>query len=87
MKILGVVSEPEYPGVIPELAQIGQLEDLATIIQQQRPDRIVIALREYKYLPMELLLRIRTQGVRIEEVTFYAKLTGRIPFRAFCRAC
>ena len=80
MKILGVVSEPEYPGVIPELAQIGQLEDLATIIQQQRPDRIVIALREYKCLPMELLLRVRTQGVRIEEAaTLYAKLTGRIP--------
>lgn len=80
MKILGVVSEPESSGVIPDLTQLGALEDLAAIIEQQRPDRIVIALREYKHLPMELLLRVRTQGVRIEEAaTLYAKLTGRIP--------
>jgi sugar transferase (PEP-CTERM system associated) len=80
MKILGVVSEPETSDPISELTQLGPLENLAAIIEQQRPDRIVIALREYKRLPMELLLRVRTQGVCIEDAaTLYAKLTGRIP--------
>jgi hypothetical protein len=80
MKILGVVSEPETSDPISELTQLGPLENLAAIIEQQCPDRIVIALREYKRLPMELLLRVRTQGVCIEDAaTLYAKLTGRIP--------
>jgi sugar transferase (PEP-CTERM system associated) len=80
IKILGVVSEPQFPDVIPDLTQLGPLDDLAAIIERQRPDRIVIALHDYRLLPMEPLLRVRTQGVRIEEAaTLYAKLTGRIP--------
>ena len=81
IRLLGVVSEPEFQESIPNISQLGPLDDLESIIKQQRPQRIVIALRERrKRLPVELLLRARSEGIRIEEAaTLYEKLTGRIP--------
>jgi len=79
--LLGVVSEPEFQESIPDVVHLGPLCDLENIIKQQRPQRIVIALRERrKRLPVEVLLRARSEGIRIEEAaTLYEKLTGRIP--------
>lgn len=79
--LLGAVSEPEFQEPIPNVAQLGPLDDLAAIIEKQRPSRVVIALRERRRrLPVETLLRFRTAGMRIEEAaTLYEKLTGRIP--------
>jgi sugar transferase (PEP-CTERM system associated) len=81
IRLLGAISEPEFEELIPNVAQLGPLEDLENIIKQQRPDRIVIALRERrKRLPLEVLLRARSEGIHIEEAaTLYQKLTGRIP--------
>lgn len=81
IRLLGVVSEPEFQESIPNVSQLGPLDDLESIIKQQRPQRIVIALKERrKRLPVELLLRARAEGIRIEEAaTLYEKLTGRIP--------
>ena len=81
IRLVGAVSEPEFIESIPNIAQLGPLDDLESIIKQQRPDRIVIALRERrKRLPLEVLLRARSEGTHIEEAaTLYSKLTGRIP--------
>ena len=81
IRLLGVVTEPEFLESIPETTQLGPLENLEDIIKQQQPQRIVIALRERrKRLPVEVLLRARSEGIRIEEAaTLYEKLTGRIP--------
>jgi sugar transferase (PEP-CTERM system associated) len=81
IRLLGAVSEPEFEESIPNMEQLGPLDDLESIIKQQRPDRIVIALRERrKRLPLEVLLRARSAGIHIEEAaTLYQKLTGRIP--------
>jgi sugar transferase (PEP-CTERM system associated) len=78
---LGVVSEPEFQESCSCVAQLGPLDDLESIIQQQRPDCIVIALHERRErLPVEALLRHRSKGIRIEEAsTLFEKLTGRIP--------
>jgi len=59
--LLGVVTEPEFQDSIPNIAQLGPLDDLERIIKEQRPQRIVIALRERrKRLPVEVLLRARS---------------------------
>ena len=81
IRLLGVVTEPEFQDSIPNITQLGPLDDLENIIKQQHPQRIVIALRERrKRLPVEMLLRARSAGIRIDEAaTFYEKLTGRIP--------
>jgi sugar transferase (PEP-CTERM system associated) len=81
IRLLGVVTEPEFLESIPDIMQLGPLDDLENIIKQQQPQRIIIALRERrKRLPVEMLLRARSAGIRIDEAaTFYEKLTGRIP--------
>jgi sugar transferase (PEP-CTERM system associated) len=82
-RVLGLVS---VNGVGPEVATagapyLGQLGKLKEIAGRAKPDRVVIALEERRqYLPMETLLRLRLQGVRVEYAnTLYEKLTGRIP--------
>jgi sugar transferase (PEP-CTERM system associated) len=81
IRLLGAVSEPECSQFVPNVNPLGSLEDLEKIVRTSRPDRIVIALRERrKRLPVELLLRYRAEGVRIEEAaTLFEKLTGRVP--------
>jgi sugar transferase (PEP-CTERM system associated) len=79
--LLGVVTEPEFQDSIPNIPQLGPLDDLERIIKEQHPQRIVIALYERrKRLPVEVLLRARSTGIRVEEAaTLHEKLTGRIP--------
>jgi len=82
-RVLGLVS---VNGVGPEVAKagapyLGQLGKLKEIADHAKPDRVVIALEERRLnLPMETLLRLRLQGVRVEHANaLYEKLTGRIP--------
>jgi sugar transferase (PEP-CTERM system associated) len=79
--LLGVVTEPEFQDSIPNIPQLGPLDDLERIIKEQHPQRIVIALYERrKRLPVEVLLRARLAGICVEEAaTLHEKLTGRIP--------
>jgi sugar transferase (PEP-CTERM system associated) len=81
LRLLGVVSEPESEESIPNLRQLGTLEDLDAIIREQAPRRIVIALGLSRPgMPLDVLLRARAQGVKVEEAaTLFEKLTGRIP--------
>lgn len=81
IQLLGVVAEGT-PGERQAGAQVlSGIEDLERTITEQKPDRIVIALRERRQrLPWDTLLRLRTQGLLIEEAsTLYQKLTGKVP--------
>jgi len=55
--------------------------DLATAIGQQRVTRIIVALGDRRgRLPVELLLSMKSRGVRIQDGTeFYEQVTGKIP--------
>jgi exopolysaccharide biosynthesis polyprenyl glycosylphosphotransferase len=63
---------------------VGPLARLATIVEELRPDRIVIALADRRgRLPVDELLRARVQGIAIEDgVQFYERLTGKIAIEA-----
>lgn len=60
---------------------LGSVDELARVISERKPDRVVIALRERRQqLPINELLRLRTSGVIIEEgASLYEKVTGKIP--------
>jgi len=79
--ILGVVAENEARPTIPGLSQLGLLTALESIIEQSRPDMLIIGLQERRQvLPTKMLVRKRTEGLRIEEAsTLYQKVTGKIP--------
>jgi sugar transferase (PEP-CTERM system associated) len=83
LQVTGLVSVNGVgPGVATAGAPyLGQLAKLKEIADRAKPDRVVIALEERRqYLPMETLLRLRLQGVRVEYAnTLYEKLTGRVP--------
>jgi lipopolysaccharide/colanic/teichoic acid biosynthesis glycosyltransferase len=63
---------------------VGPLARLATIVEEIRPDRIVIALADRRgRLPVQELLQARVQGIAIEDgVQFYERLTGKIAIEA-----
>jgi len=60
--------------------RLGPLERLDKIIQEIRPDRIVVAMTERRgRLPLEALLECRAQGIVIEDgIELYERLTGQL---------
>lgn len=82
IELMGVVAEKDqHEESIEGLRPLGVLGCLEFIIEQTRPDLVILGLRERRQvLPTNMLLRKRTQGLRIEEAsTLYQKITGKIP--------
>src|SRR5688572_29174369 len=82
IELLGIVAEKDQTDEAVEgLRPLGVLPCLETVIEQTRPDLVILGLRERRQvLPTNMLLRKRTQGLRIEEAsTLYQKITGKIP--------
>jgi sugar transferase (PEP-CTERM system associated) len=59
---------------------IGNSEQLPEIVEQERVDKIVIALPDRRgKLPLEALLTCKLHGVEVEDgTTFYERLSGRV---------
>ena len=59
---------------------LGPFEDLGKIIEEVRPDKIVVALTERReHLPVQLLLDARIHGIVIEDGSeVYERLTGKL---------
>jgi sugar transferase (PEP-CTERM system associated) len=66
----------EYDGV----KVLGEVRDLGTIVEKQRPDRIVVSMTERRNrLPMNALLDLRFMGIHIEEAAnLYEMAFGRV---------
>src|SRR5215510_11331496 len=82
IELVGLVAENNMTRApIEGLKQLGELPCLEEIIKQTVPDRIILGLGERRrVLPTNLLLKKRTEGLRIEEAsTLYQKITGKIP--------
>ncbi len=62
---------------------LGRIADLATIVGQFRPDRIVVGMAERRErLPVNQLLELRLSGIHIEDaLTTYEATFGRISTR------
>jgi len=82
IKMVGVIGEggpvaDEFHG----LPSLGYIEELERVVNEQSPDRIIIALRERRrQLPVDYLLTRRLSGMRIEDATtLYQSITGRVP--------
>jgi len=59
---------------------LGPIEDLAKIVAEQKPDRIVVSPKETtNWLPMQTLLDLRMSGLHLEEAsTLYEEVFGRV---------
>lgn len=82
IELLGTVSEHEEEhSTLEGLRDLGTLSHLESIITENAPDRLIVALKERRQqLPINMLLKKRMQGLLIEEAsTLYQKITGKIP--------
>ncbi|HLH43004.1 MAG TPA: TIGR03013 family XrtA/PEP-CTERM system glycosyltransferase [Bryobacteraceae bacterium] len=63
---------------------LGRVEDLAAVARSAGVDRIIVALEERRrVLPVRELVRLRMEGVRVEDAqTAMAELSGRISLSA-----
>ena len=84
-QLAGVVDDTDGP-VEPAFWSLllGPLAKLSAIVDEIRPDRIVIALADRRgRLPVGELLEARMQGIAVEDgVCFYERLTGKIAIEA-----
>ena len=79
--IVGLVSDgASTPTPAPRYPILGGLEDLRRIIEDTRPDRILIALSDRRgRMPLRELLEARSRRILIEEgVEVYERLTGKL---------
>ncbi|MBI4638180.1 MAG: sugar transferase [Candidatus Rokubacteria bacterium] len=79
--VVGVVDDATPPrGSIVGHPLLGALEDLGRVIDEVRPDRIVVALAERRgRLPIDRLLEARARGILVEDgLGTYERLTGKL---------
>lgn len=81
LRLLGNLAESDGDTPIPGVKLLGTVKDLDKVLEQRRPQRIVLAAQDESWrVSTNTLLRYRTKGVNIEEAsTLFEKLTGRIP--------
>ncbi len=83
LNLLGVVDEDNASAAssLNGLTSLGTLEELQRILEESKPDRLIMALKERRrQLPLDLLLKWRMTGLVIEEAsTLYQKITGKVP--------
>jgi exopolysaccharide biosynthesis polyprenyl glycosylphosphotransferase len=82
---IGFVADEHDPGSeIVGLKVLGPISDFQRIVNDTKPDCIVVGLEERRQkLPLEDLLRLRLSGVRIEEAaTTFQTAFSRVPTRA-----
>jgi len=60
---------------------LGSIDQLATLINETRPDRIIVALRErYEQLPARELIEARMAGIAVEDgIEVHEQFSGKLP--------
>ena len=77
---IGFVDDaPEGSSGLPA-SRLGSIPDLQKVVEEAKPDRIVVGMSERRQrLPVELLLDLRFSGIRIEDaLTTYETAFGRV---------
>src|SRR6266849_8369098 len=82
VRLLGFVGQPgdSLPDALFEGRMMGSTDKLEELVVRHRVSRIIVALEDRRgSLPIDVLVRIRVQGVRIDDVnTVMSALSGRV---------
>jgi len=80
--IIGFLDDaPGAPDMVPDgYSLLGKIQDLGTLVEETRPDIVVIAQMDRRgNFPTKALLECRLRGIRVEDwPTFYEKAEGKI---------
>ena len=79
--VVGFVDESPRP---PRSRCLGGVQDLRRIVEESRPDRVIVALDSRRgRTPLRALLDLRVRGIHIEDgAEVYERLTGKIAIEA-----
>jgi sugar transferase (PEP-CTERM system associated) len=81
-RIIGFLDDaPGAADMVPDgYALLGKIQDLASLVEETRPDIVVIAQMDRRgCFPTKALLECRLRGIRVEDwPTFYEKAEGKI---------
>jgi len=79
--VIGVVDESPRP---PRSRCLGGVQDLRRIVEESRPDRVIVALDSRRgQTTLRALLDLRVRGIAIEDgAEVYERLTGKIAIEA-----
>ncbi|HEY2946034.1 MAG TPA: sugar transferase [Vicinamibacteria bacterium] len=82
-RVVGFVEDRSGPS-LPGCPRLGPLKDVARIIQEVRPHRVIVALAARRgSMPVKALLQLRVLGTLVEDgVQVYERLTGKIAIEA-----
>lgn len=83
--VVGLLDDAAIPGTPGTRYRIlGSIEDLPHVLQEVRPDRIVVALTARRgRLPLHDLLQARARGILVEDgVEAYERLAGKVAIEA-----
>jgi exopolysaccharide biosynthesis polyprenyl glycosylphosphotransferase len=80
-QVIGLVDDGEG---LPRAGYVGRVERLREVVEQTRPDRVIVALRSRRgRMPLRALLDLRVSGVVVEDgAEVYERLTGKIAIEA-----
>jgi len=80
---IGYMDQPDADASMDGVPRLGTIEELQSVIAQQRPDRIVVGMIERRgALPVMDLLELRFSGVHIEDAAnTYETVFGRVSTR------
>jgi exopolysaccharide biosynthesis polyprenyl glycosylphosphotransferase len=87
LKVVGLVGDGSGGALTGPLRQ-AELKDLAGIVDEVRPDRVVVVLGSRRgRMPVKALLQLRLRGITVEDgIEVYERLTGKIPIEALTPA-
>src|SRR5260370_8084540 len=90
-RIIGYLDDvPEASEMVPPgYALLGKIQDLDVLVEETRPDIVVVAQIDRRgCFPTKALLECRLRGIRVEDwPTFYEKATGKILVPAVRPSC
>jgi sugar transferase (PEP-CTERM system associated) len=81
VRVLGYVGEPPQTAVLKNSFRcLGSLQALPELVENYRVHRVIVTMAERRgQLPLEMLLQLKSQGVRIEDAAdVYERLTGKM---------
>lgn len=82
VRLVGYVGKPPAsPLDLNGLVRLGDLEELAGVVERERVGQIIIAMGERRgHLPVDILLQLKSRGVLVQDGSdVYETLTGKIP--------
>jgi exopolysaccharide biosynthesis polyprenyl glycosylphosphotransferase len=81
-RVVGVLDDRQVAPM--RCARLGSLKDVARVIGEVRPHRVIVTLASRRgSMPLKALLQLRVRGIAVEDgIDVYEKLTGKIAIEA-----